>query len=80
MATIAVDFYQQLFSSDNSQDFDEVLDQIPQVVTTDMNTQLTHEFNAVEVEMALKQMSPLKSPGPDEIGRASCRERVLMSV
>ena len=26
VATIAVDFYQQLFSSDNPQDFDEVLD------------------------------------------------------
>ena len=30
-----------------------------------MNAQLTCEFNAVEVEMDLKQMSPLKSPGPD---------------
>lgn len=38
VATIVVDFYQQLFSSNNPHDFEEVLEQIPQVVITDMNT------------------------------------------
>ena len=30
-----------------------------------MNTQLTSDFITAEVETTLKQMAPLKSPGPD---------------
>ena len=41
------------------------LDSIPQVVTMEMNETLTREFQAWEVESALKQMAPLKAPGPD---------------
>ena len=43
----------------------EYLDSIPQVVTEDMNATLTGEFKALEVEVALKQIAPLKAPGPD---------------
>ena len=60
-----VDFYQSLFTSANSDSFDEVLDEIPHLVTSDMNAQLTDTFSAVEVEAALKEMAPLKAPGPD---------------
>lgn len=31
-----------------------------------MNSELTREFTRAEVELALKQMAPLKSPGPDD--------------
>lgn len=32
-----------------------------------MNATLTGEFKALEVEVALKQIAPLKAPGPDEM-------------
>lgn len=37
-------------------------------VTEDMNLTLTRRFIREEVEKALKQMGPLKSPGPDGFG------------
>ena len=36
-------------------------------VTDDMNAMLLQEFTELEVEEALKQMAPLKAPGPDGI-------------
>ena len=56
-----------LFSSSNPTGFEEVLDQIPHVVSLDMNAQLTCEFIAVKVKVALKHMAPLKSPGPNSM-------------
>ena len=41
------------------------LDFIPRIVTEDMNDILTGEFQAWEVKAALKQMAPLKTPGPN---------------
>ncbi|XP_075633992.1 uncharacterized protein LOC142606558 [Castanea sativa] len=64
-ATI-LDFYQNLFSSDEPSGLTEVIDVIPHVVTPDMNVQLDREFTIEEVERAVKQMAPLKSPGPDD--------------
>ena len=42
-----------------------ILNSIPQLVTEEMNASLTDNFQAWEVEVALKQMAPLKAPGPD---------------
>ena len=60
-----VQFYQKLFTSCESVDFEEILEQIPTKVTEDMNVELLKEFTTDEVENALKHMAPLKSPGPD---------------
>ena len=60
-----VKFYQQLFTSSEPVNLDEILEQIPTMVTKEMNSELLKEFIAKEVENALKQMAPLKSPGPD---------------
>ena len=60
-----VKFYQQLFTSSEPVNLDEILEQIPTMVTKEMNSELLKEFIAEEVENALKQMAPLKSPGPD---------------
>ena len=67
MVDTVVDFYQELFTSSNPNNFDTILEQIPQVVTEEKNLELMGEFTALEVEMPLKQMAPLKSPGPDDI-------------
>ena len=64
---MVVDFYQELFTSSNPNNFDTILEQIPQVVTEEMNLELMGEFTALEVEMPLKQMAPLKSHGPDDM-------------
>ena len=62
-----MEYYQQLFTSSNLEDLTADLDFIPHIVTKDMNDILTGEFQAWEVEAALKQMAPLKAPGPDEM-------------
>ena len=36
------------------------------MITEDMNNSLLREFTTLEVNVALDQMSPLKSPGPDD--------------
>ena len=63
-ATI-VDFYQNLFTSSSPSNFEEVIKTIPHVVTDEMNDMLTTEFHIEEVEVALKQMAPLKALGPN---------------
>ena len=62
---IVLEFYQALFTTQNPDNFDEILAQIPQVVTDEMNNDLMVEFQKEEIEIALKQMAPLKSPGPN---------------
>ncbi|XP_075663330.1 uncharacterized protein LOC142632897 [Castanea sativa] len=46
---IAVNFYQQLFTSSNPTNLEAVLAEIPQLVTNDMNTSLTSTFTANEI-------------------------------
>lgn len=55
-------YYQHLFESSNPT---LGLNSMVKVVTNDMNAQLSQEFMAWEVEVALKHMAPLKAPGPD---------------
>ena len=62
MEDIVLEFYQALFTSQSPENFDEILAQIPQVVIAEMNNDLLAEFKVDEVETALKQMAPLKSP------------------
>ena len=62
---IVVEFYQALFISQNPENFEEILAQIPQVVTEEVNNELIVEFQKEKVETALKQMTHLKSLGSD---------------
>ena len=52
-------------TSSSPSNFEEVIETIPHVVTDEMNDMLTTEFHIEEVEVALKQMAPLKALGPD---------------
>ena len=65
MVDTVLDFNQALFTTQNPNSFDDILAQVPQVMTTEMNHDLISEFKAEEVETSLKKMAPLKSPGPD---------------
>ena len=60
-----VDYFKQIFTSTMPSNFDQILQGIDTKVTPPMNANLTREFTADEVELALKQMKPLTAPGPD---------------
>ena len=62
---IAINYYQKLFSTSHISVQDELLDAIEARVSEPMNALLTRDFQATEVRKALKQMHPLKAPGPD---------------
>uniref|UniRef100_A0A2N9FFZ2 Reverse transcriptase domain-containing protein n=1 Tax=Fagus sylvatica TaxID=28930 RepID=A0A2N9FFZ2_FAGSY len=62
-----VEYYKSLFQTANPDQVEQVVEDIQCVVTAEMNSQLISEFTAVEVEIALKQMAPLKAPGPDSL-------------
>lgn len=42
-----------------------VLDNVPNMISPEINVQLTGDFLEAEVVTALKQMAPMKAPGPD---------------
>ena len=65
IAEVLTKFYHDLFTTSNPTLHQGVLDQIPQVITAEMNHELTCNFEEWEVAQALKQMAPLKAPGPD---------------
>ena len=62
-----MNYFSTLFRFDDPDigHIDDVLAATPQVVTPEMNLDLLAEFTKSEVDVALKQMAPLKAPGPD---------------
>ena len=64
IAGTIVEYYKNMFTSSNSWNMEEVVQHIKLVVTGDMNTLLIGNFSKLEVELALKQMTPLKASGP----------------
>ena len=65
IATIIIDYYQDLFTTTNPDLSSSVLDQIPFVITASMNNHLNGTFYASKVAYALKKMGPLKVPRPN---------------
>ena len=65
MGELVINYYTDLFSSSNPMEFAELLQAMQPKVTTEMNHRLTMDFTSEEVWMALKQMYPLKAPGPN---------------
>ena len=65
IGTQFTDYYQALFTAAPLEDIDTVLDGIQLCVTQEMNQTLTCQFTEKEVIIAMKQMAPLKAPGPD---------------
>ena len=59
---IAVNYYQNLFSTSHNVIQEEILQSIDARVSEPMNALLVREFQLVEVRKALKQMHPMKVP------------------
>jgi hypothetical protein len=53
-----IDFYNELFTSANPSQIENVVEGIPWVVTPDMNQHLTRDFVPLEVIEAVKKCHP----------------------
>lgn len=62
VAQLFIDYYSELFSTSNLNQLEEVLSTIPRVVHDSLNVDLVRPFLKQEVDVALKQMTPLKVP------------------
>jgi len=62
---VAERYFQRLFTTTNPTQMDIVLDKVDRVVTPDINLTLLQPYLPEEVQQALFQMHPSKSPGSD---------------
>jgi hypothetical protein len=60
-----VDYFSCLFTSEQPANVAECLEFLPSKISAEMNARLLRPFTSDEVGIALKQMAPLKAPGPD---------------
>jgi hypothetical protein len=67
---LACDFYQKLFTAQEGLQPDLICRYVPRKVTADMCAMLERPFTEEEVEAALFQMAPNKSPGVDGFNAA----------
>ena len=65
IASTILRYYENLFSTSTTAPYMAYLDHIPHLISKEMNQVLMGEFLEAEVTLALKQMAPLKAPGPD---------------
>ena len=62
---VAVDYFEDLFSTTSPTEFDSFLTEITPVITSQMNQNLLKIVTEDEVKQALFMMHPEKYPGPD---------------
>lgn len=67
VADLLENYYRNLFTSAAPTEIEEVVQYTARVVDDEMNQMLVANFSRIEVEVALKQMAPLKEPGSDEM-------------
>ena len=65
IAEVAVSYFEKLYRTSNPDKIAEVVEAIDPKVSAEMNQSLIKQFTREEVEAALKQLHPSKSPGPD---------------
>ena len=65
LGKVVEDYFQDMFTSSNSSQFDEILVGLQPVITVEMSAFLSRDYQAEEVLLAFKQMAPLTAPGPD---------------
>lgn len=61
------EYYSKLFCSSIPHDFECILDGVDVVVTEEMRIDLARTYTSKEVDVAIKDMAPLKALGPDGI-------------
>ena len=65
VAKCLIQYYQELFTSNQAPPYEAATSTIHNVISEEMNSQLSSDFMAWEVQQAITQMAPLKAPGPD---------------
>ena len=65
MKLLAASYFTNLYGSEEVQGMDHVLRTVQSRVSQTMNEKLIAQFTESEIKLALFQMFPLKSPGPD---------------
>jgi ribonuclease HI len=63
--SILLGYYETIFTTSQPTQIEEAVAHVPHVISSSMNESLTRAYTEIEVEEALKQMAPLKAPGPD---------------
>lgn len=69
-----VDYFSNLFSSGGCNHQDLILEKVGRRVSKEMNRKLQVPFRQQDIELALKQMAPSKSPGFDGLSAAFFKE------
>ena len=67
IASIATEYFKELFSTSSPTRMEEVADLVPGKVTQEMNKQLTKEFQKEEIIQAVWNMHPTKASGLDSM-------------
>ena len=67
IASIATEYFKELFSTSCPSRIEEVANLVPRSVTLEMNKQLTKEFQREEIIQVVHSMHPTKAPGPDSM-------------
>ena len=62
---LAVEYFRDLFTTSDPQDFHSALRDVPVMISEIMNQRLTKEISPEEVKRALFSLNPDKAPGPD---------------
>ena len=62
---LLIEYNANLFTTSNPLNLERILDVVQLVVTREMRVTLGRPFNVEELECVIKDMAPLKAPGPD---------------
>ena len=65
IANVAMNYFENLFSSSSCDRMEECLNAVLHKVTPDMIEILSIDYSAKEIKAALFQMGPTKAPRPD---------------
>ena len=67
VAEVVASYFENLYRTSHPEKILEVVEAVDPKVLDEMNQFLIKQFTRAEIEAALKQMHPTKSPGPDNI-------------
>ena len=67
IAAMAISYFKDIYTTTLPSRIEEVTGLIPIKVTSEMNDSLTQVFTIEEIRMALFQMHPTKTPGPNDM-------------